>query len=388
MNCKMIPRYYKFLLVATGICAVYPIGNVINFFSIIALCCLILSIYLGSFELSSELKHYIQAVFVWAVGCIFVSLTSDAVGVGVHTCYEWFIKWFGLMLLPFIFKQSKNVLKLCLVLDFGIVAVLSLLIAYRGMFLHEQRVGGYFTSGPMVLGVFLGLFIPILVICFFDKRIFGRWSYLPGIVALLTTVALLYNNTRGAEIGALICLIIVGFIYCCKSKKNLLIFALVATLLCGFIYFNPATRARWGKKSDGRIIIWQTSWKMFKDHPLFGVGFHRFRYAYKEIYNGYQGRRTGNNVFFHAHNLFLNAMVEGGLVGLTSFVFFFVFALWYPYKLWRRYRDPYSLMMLMLTLQLFINGMVETVIVHDHIMRPYWFLMGVLLSLHLQCRNR
>ncbi len=387
MSIKKLSQYYQYVFILTAVSAVYSISNVINFFSLVALCCLFISIYLRTFEFADELKEYSKAVFVWSMGCLIASLASDAISVGVHEWYKWFIKYFGLMFLPFAFRQKINVLKLSLALSFGIVTILSLMIVYRGMILHEQRVGGYFTSGPMVIGVFLGLFVSIMIICFFDKRVFGKWSYLLGVAALLVAVALLYNNTRGTQLSVAICALTIGIVHGTRSKKKFLIYVSAIALLGCFIFANPATRARWDIKNDGRVLIWQTSWQMFKDHPICGVGFKRFRYAYKEIYHGFQGGRTGNNIFFHAHNLFLNAMVEGGVVGLGTFTYFFVFALLYPYKLWNRYRDPYSLMMLIMTLELFINGMVETVIVHDQIMRTYWCLMGLLLALHLQCRK-
>ncbi len=82
-------------------------------------------------------------------------------------------------------------------------------------------------------------------------------------------------------------------------------------------------------KADIRSVIWSTSFNIFKDYPIFGIGFGNFPKFY-QLY-----LRVPSQIFGHAHNDFLNVAVNAGIIGFLAFVFFWVVLL---RNLLRRYK--------------------------------------------------
>lgn len=68
-------------------------------------------------------------------------------------------------------------------------------------------------------------------------------------------------------------------------------------------------------QNEGRLTLWATSWKIFKDFPLFGIGSSNFPdYFFKYRVPGYF------DAFSHAHNDFINVTVLNGLFGLITWL--------------------------------------------------------------------
>lgn len=60
-----------------------------------------------------------------------------------------------------------------------------------------------------------------------------------------------------------------------------------------------------------RIQIWQATWKMFKAHPVTGIGFGSYWVAITEFYDVPGKKRP-----YEAHNDYLELLVSGGIIGL------------------------------------------------------------------------
>jgi O-antigen ligase len=72
--------------------------------------------------------------------------------------------------------------------------------------------------------------------------------------------------------------------------------------------------------SNGRLHFWQTTWQVFRDNPILGVGFDALASAYTRY-------DTWNGVYRveRAHNDYLQVLAEGGVLGficLATFLFF------------------------------------------------------------------
>ena len=83
---------------------------------------------------------------------------------------------------------------------------------------------------------------------------------------------------------------------------------------------NYATKGDLNNASGGRLLIYKNSLESVKKYP-FGVGTNNFR-KIEQV-----GQHYG-----HAHNEALNILVETGVQGLTTFVFFI---LWTGYFFWK-----------------------------------------------------
>jgi len=91
-----------------------------------------------------------------------------------------------------------------------------------------------------------------------------------------------------------------------------------------------------------RIYIWISAWKMFLDHPIFGVGFS----AFSKMYPYYRLPQAIKENMSFAHNLPLNLLAETGILGFLSFsLVIFQFFYW-GIKAYLRDKDYLSLAVL------------------------------------------
>jgi len=84
------------------------------------------------------------------------------------------------------------------------------------------------------------------------------------------------------------------------------------------------------QKTEGRLTIIQEAWGLWKENPLFGIGLGSFRMMNEKHYSS-------------AHNLFMNVLVEHGLIGSLGFVLLFLLT---SLRIWKKkmpYRTAYFL---------------------------------------------
>ena len=86
-----------------------------------------------------------------------------------------------------------------------------------------------------------------------------------------------------------------------------------------------------------RLTIWRTAFDVWRDNPIFGVGLGNFRdHAMQRQIDllvplGYES--------FHAHNTYIELLVDTGLVGLLTYLGFLVAILTALLRRWRQVRD-------------------------------------------------
>ena len=72
------------------------------------------------------------------------------------------------------------------------------------------------------------------------------------------------------------------------------------------------------------LYKWKASWEMFTEHPLFGVGPHRFQqelpnYLSEEVKEKIFNHRS----FGHAHSIYFDYLATMGIAGFLALLFFF-----------------------------------------------------------------
>ncbi len=102
---------------------------------------------------------------------------------------------------------------------------------------------------------------------------------------------------------------------------------------------NAATE-RGAAETEGppefRVDIWRTTLRMARDYPLTGVGVHNTLYLYDE----YKDETSVESQVPHAHNNYIQLVVERGVVGLAAFAFFVVALFRLFARGYRRARSP------------------------------------------------
>jgi O-antigen ligase len=152
----------------------------------------------------------------------------------------------------------------------------------------------------------------------------------------LTVTANFFTYSR-STLYAQIFAFIVYFVFFKSRNKTREILAVAGYLVIIYL-IDPqilgrsliAVKAGSLEQADIRSVIWSTSFNIFKDHPLFGIGFGNFPIFYQRYL------KVPSEIFGHAHNDFLNVAVNAGIVGFLAFIFMWVVFL---KNLLRRYKE-------------------------------------------------
>lgn len=191
---------------------------------------------------------------------------------------------------------------------------------YRGV--HELRgIAG-------IVGSYGQLFVPVGISLILTSR---RW-WKKVVFFVLTEGCILvvfYSSTRAAVLSLILSLVFM-FFGLVTIRKFKLRYCCILTLLVSLTYFlvyDPPTEVialemqhRIVKivdnadkdidivvESSTRMLTWGQAVEVFASHPLFGIGYEAFSRKYW---------------FTNPHNILLDFMLAGGVVGLACFLFF------------------------------------------------------------------
>ncbi len=153
-----------------------------------------------------------------------------------------------------------------------------------------------------------------------------------GFSAILISTSIFLSLSRGGIFSILIALLALGFLAMKHGKdrkkgRQLVLFMVAMLLAVGFLGWGPifdrfeGIRTSGGEIADQRLDYWEDSRDVIQDFPLFGTGFGTFAH----IYPRYQSVYTHGLMVDHAHNDYIELLVEGGIAG-TGLVVWFLFA--------------------------------------------------------------
>ena len=144
-------------------------------------------------------------------------------------------------------------------------------------------------------------------------------------------------------------------VYFFWNKKKIIIFAITIFFVGTFLYNSNLNNKKgstyyktieeiknYSNSSYGSLSL--TAFKMFKHHPIFGIGLKNYRVAcekdeflskghlgsgygvspWKGHYNEELNKHYEATCSSHPHNLYLTWLAETGLIGLLLFIFFIV----------------------------------------------------------------
>lgn len=246
--------------------------------------------------------------------------------------------------------------------------------AYHGSF----RAAGFYGH-PMTFGGFLCIYLPLISVWFFESlKLKNKQTLLSAVVLALALMAWLFNATRGAWVAlAPVLLFILGY-YSWHNKK---IMALCLVLLCAggaYLVNNPRFVQRTGTivskvdpSNNARFVFWNECYRIFKEHPILGVGLGQAKAEYKKT-----GKLTW--VFTHAHSNLFQMLSENGLVGFMGYLCFVGYYLKESFLRFASKKCPMALIIASSTLALFIQGITEYNFGNSAVMKAYWLITGIL----------
>lgn len=190
-------------------------------------------------------------------------------------------------------------------------------------------------TGPlshMVIGIFLAkLSFPVLGLLFYHTwpQRKGLWIYGAAATAVLALIVL--SNERTALISYLVGLAVIGallFFSLRQARWWVMGFGLTQIAVLAILYTSqPQFENRVGDsmqmlekfKASPYGQLWTAAYEIWKTHPITGIGLGNFRNACPALLD------TGTVTYcdLHPHNLYLEWLVETGVIG---FLFFIAFA--------------------------------------------------------------
>ncbi len=189
----------------------------------------------------------------------------------------------------------------------------------------------YSTFGhPNQFAGYLILMIPLAFIQFVETKDWRKRT-LVGLLAVIMITALVFTFSRGGWVA--MGLVGAALIYLNIPKKMLMITSLIVALALTIIILNqgPLEKTRSAvldrmmsfsqpKKEDSvgfRKVCYETAFKMFEHHPIFGFGAGEYDENIKKYFNKHY--YAWSAISKHIHNWYVQILIETGLLGMITF---------------------------------------------------------------------
>ena len=235
-------------------------------------------------------------------------------------------------------------------------------------------------ENPNVLAEYLIMCIPIILAAIImikaPKSRLALWCALVASVGCL-----IYTWSRGAWVGFVIGIILFMLVY----KKNTLAALFLGAFAVPFLPFvlpqNIIQRfTSIGNMSDGstvyRVNIWRAVWQMLGDYWRGGVGIGEE--SFTKIYRLYAFAGVENAP--HSHNLYMQILIELGIVGLIAFVaviFIWAQSTFTLHTTERRAEKLYSNALLCGVSAVLAQGMTDYIWYNYRVFLMFWLLIGL-----------
>ncbi len=126
-----------------------------------------------------------------------------------------------------------------------------------------------------------------------------------------------------------------------------------------------------------RLSLWKAGWKIFLDHPVFGVGDIDLAVLYKQYKSKYEKEIQG-----HMHNNFVHILVTMGFFGLLAFCYLLYRLFMIDYNIYRKMKNvpfasSYALGTIAALTTIVIAGLTEMNFFDHEIITLLWFTFGL-----------
>src|SRR3989344_7011424 len=181
---------------------------------------------------------------------------------------------------------------------------------YLGWDPHMYRVVGTFFDATTAGAVFL--FLTITNFFKYQKSKNNKYIYLA--IAFVPLLFLTYSRITYL-MG------VTAIVYYLSTQKKFHLLLTGIMLIFGILFILPrpdgaGVRLERAFSIKSRIVTNDIGLKLFRQHPIFGVGFNRIKYAREDI-----GIETKGNAASGFPSSFVTALSSMGILGLLSFIY-------------------------------------------------------------------
>jgi O-antigen ligase len=209
-----------------------------------------------------------------------------------------------------------------------------------------------------------------------------RWLYL--LLMLVFALGMILSGTRGSWVATLGAIFLV-YLPRLKARHYLVIIATVALgvgiasqipVIAEFASYRAGSALSSG--GEGRIAIWQVSWQMFLGSPVTGIGWRmgEFEMSLQDLERTRQSitwsSDGGRFVPRVAHNIYLQTLLELGVIGFILFMFWLV-----PLVTAPLHKDPELRELWLVSLAIFAAMLVGGLTNPEFHKKYYWFALAL-----------
>lgn len=224
------------------------------------------------------------------------------------------------------------------------MVIVGFFVAVYGFFQHYKHdfVKWNNSYNPVISTLgnpdFAGALMAIFLIASFGVVIQQKFSILFRIFAGLNTVLLLtviyFSQVRQGLLAAAIGVFFILLVRLHQSKKtaaySLSAIGLIASAVAtaGMLDHGPFARYFYKLSVTYRGDYWRAGWRMFINHPIFGVGLDRYGAYFRQYRDATQSLRRGPEFVSNAaHNIPIQTAATAGIFVLTALLtlIFFIF---------------------------------------------------------------
>jgi O-antigen ligase len=202
----------------------------------------------------------------------------------------------------------------------------------------------------------------------------------------LMLLALVFSATRGVWLAFAAVLVLMACVRGGASALAALVGLAVLFVLLVGMDAGIRERARSGfdlAANVGRTQIWRANLDMARERPLLGWGYGSYKHVRQPFYDRYADVDTTA----HAHNDFLQTLVDGGVVALAAFVALFARMLavgWRGYRTTAEADDParsLTLAAMLAIVGFLVGGLTQYNFGDAEVVIYLWFTAGLLMRL-------
>jgi len=307
------------------------------------------------------------------------------------------IKFLAIIPLYLILRQFQGSAPYYLVVG----SLLGILTSF-GVYLYEKIfVRGPFIDGPyghLFIGPVTAIFAVFVITWIITHKESTRFRWTAGLICLLGIFPIIFSLARSAYLACIVSFLLITFLSV-KGKYRYLLILLLGIISVSLYtgvgkvrqrvnvgisevnnYFsapNPALNPKGYGSLHTRFEMWRSARYFFRDHPIFGVGrFHYQREVKKYIDQKliHPAAAAGS----HPHNIFVEALIEEGAIGLIGLIGI----IFWPLYLFIKYRgNPYSLIGILFLTNILIAGATESApIVKDNFAALFMVFLVTILA--------
>ena len=344
-------------------------------------------------EFLPEYKNYIFAIGLIIAGLLISTMVNENYRTGLGIIKGWFVipLLFALVLMKEI-KSKEEVDKVLKWLYLGVfgVAAASLIYYFQGNLTYDGRLKAFYLSPNHLAmyiapAVFIGLYlIQNKILKVKDKKqivktkkeIFLTMLLIVSIAVILTSLYLTYSYATWSAI-----ILILALISLIKKRVKIL---LILILLTGTILFNQLDISKFDNLKnysrsslESRIMIWESSIKILKDNPIFGIGPGNFQNKYLEYQKYFPPYLEW--AVPQPHNLYLAFWLQSGIAGIIGFLVLVIVWIRNLLKTIKMNDNigKYTIVILGVMLYILIHGLVDTPYWKNDLAAAFWIIFSL-----------